>query len=223
MRSATAPARSRSPSIAPAGLPGSGSAMTATACRPSSRPKPASHFSRPSRPAGRRGWVWPSSARSRPGMAAVSPSTAHRGLGPESRSFSPLAKERRSMARILVVDDDELVRVSVAGILSRAGHQVETAEDGEAALGRHRAARFDLVVTDIVMPRMEGLETVRALRGDRSRVKIVAISGCERRGSEFYLTAARALGADQVLVKPFTGAELRAAVDRALYLPAAVS
>ena len=127
------------------------------------------------------------------------------------------------MARILVVDDDELVRVSVAEILSRAGHQVETAEDGEAALGRHRAARFDLVVTDIVMPRMEGLETVRALRGDRSRVKIVAISGCERRGSEFYLTAARALGADQVLVKPFTGAELRAAVDRALYLPAAVS
>jgi len=125
------------------------------------------------------------------------------------------------MVRILVVDDDELVRLSIGTVLARAGHRVVLACDGEDALRRYRAARFDLVITDIVMPRMEGLETVRALRGAGREVKILAISGGARPGSGLYLTAARALGADGALFKPFTPAELNSAIARILHEPVA--
>jgi CheY-like chemotaxis protein len=120
------------------------------------------------------------------------------------------------MARILVIDDEALVRDAVAAMLRGAGHEVRLAGDGEAGLRAYRRERFDLVVTDIVMPRMEGIETVRAIRRTRRPVKILAISGAGRSGAAFYLTAATVLGADASLVKPFTAAELRRAVEHVL-------
>ncbi len=120
------------------------------------------------------------------------------------------------MASILVIDDEDLVRLSIGSVLRRAGHRVVLARDGEDALNRFRTARFDLVITDIVMPRMEGIETVRALRGAAAEVKIVAMSGCERAGASLYLSAAKALGADAIMAKPFSPAELNSAVARVL-------
>ena len=122
------------------------------------------------------------------------------------------------MARILVVDDDEKVRAAIAAALGRAGHRVVLAGDGEEALRHYRAGDFDLVITDIVMPRMDGLETVKALRR-AGAVAIVAMSGAAHAGAPYYLRAAEALGADAVLVKPFTLAELKAAVAWVLPSP----
>ena len=123
------------------------------------------------------------------------------------------------MARILVVDDEELVRAYVAAVLRRAGHLVTLAVDGEDALDKFRPARHDLVITDIVMPRMEGIDTVRALRRIEPRVRIIAISGSEGSDRGFYLRAASALGADATLQKPFRAAELQRAGDSLLAAP----
>lgn len=123
------------------------------------------------------------------------------------------------MARVLVVDDEEWVRASIAAVMRRARHAVTTAEDGKDALDKFQAARFDLVITDIVMPRMEGIETLRALRQIEPTIRIIAMSGSDGADQGFYLKAAVALGADATLEKPFTAAELRLVVDEALALP----
>lgn len=122
------------------------------------------------------------------------------------------------MARILVVDDDELVRAAVAAILRRTGHGVTLAADGEDALDVFRPGQFDLIITDIVMPRMEGIETLRALRCLEPGIRIIAMS---ESGADhgFYLKAAVALGADATLEKPLVAAELRLIVEEALALP----
>jgi CheY-like chemotaxis protein len=120
------------------------------------------------------------------------------------------------------VDDEELVRASIAAVLRRSGHAVTLAEDGEEALCKFAAESYDLVITDIVMPRMEGIETVRALRRLDPGVCIIAISGSS--GDQgFYLKAAAALGADATLQKPFRAAELQQLVDALLAGPAASS
>lgn len=124
-----------------------------------------------------------------------------------------------SMARILVIDDEELVRVSIAAVLRRLGHLVTLAEDGVDALGKFGPERYDLVITDIVMPRMEGIETVRALRRLDPGIRIIAISGSGGADQGFYLKAATALGADAKLQKPFRAAELRRAVEEMLATP----
>lgn len=123
------------------------------------------------------------------------------------------------MARILVVDDEELIRASIAAMLRRAGHLVTLAVDGEDALEKFGPARHDLVITDIVMPRMEGIETVRALRQIEPGVRIIAISGSGGSDRGFYLRAASALGADATLQKPFRAAELQQTVDSLLAAP----
>jgi CheY-like chemotaxis protein len=127
------------------------------------------------------------------------------------------------MARILVVDDEELVRGSIAGVLRRAGHAVTTAEDGEDALGKFQPNRFDLVITDIVMPRMEGIETMRALRRLEPAIRVIAMSGGDAGDDGFYLKAALALGADATLQKPFRVAELQQLVAEALAISPAES
>jgi len=122
------------------------------------------------------------------------------------------------MACVLVVDDEERVRVSITAVLRRAGHHVTTAEDGDDALGKFYPGHFDLVITDIVMPRREGIETLRTLRKLEPGIRIIAMS--ESGGDHgFYLKAAAALGADATLGKPFTATDLRLIVGEALALP----
>jgi len=121
------------------------------------------------------------------------------------------------MAHILLVDDDEAFRHMLRRTLERAGHRVTEANDGAAALHvvAHDAT-IDLVITDIIMPNREGIETIRALRHDYPQVKIIAMSGGGRIRPEGYLDVAKAFGAVRVLSKPFDNHELFAAIKEAL-------
>jgi PAS domain S-box-containing protein len=102
-------------------------------------------------------------------------------------------------ARILVVDDEAGVRGFLCSALREGGYEVTEAADGKQALRQALAGGVDLVITDLVMPEQEGIETIRALRRDMPGVGIIAISGAF--GGQFLKTA-RMLGADAVLDKP---------------------
>jgi CheY-like chemotaxis protein len=123
------------------------------------------------------------------------------------------------MARILVVDDEESVRASIAALLREGGHSVTLAEDGEDACLKFQPYRYDLVITDIVMPRREGIETMRELRRHEPTIRILAMSGSGYADQGFYLKAALALGADATLQKPFSDRELLDTVGDALATP----
>jgi len=116
------------------------------------------------------------------------------------------------MVRILVVDDDFQMREMLGVILERKGYDVKTASDGKSALQLQSSKPFDIVITDIIMPEKEGLETISELRRDYPRVKIIAISGGGRYQAESYLELATQIGADRVLVKPFGSWEILGAV-----------
>ena len=122
------------------------------------------------------------------------------------------------MAKILVIDDSEDIRILLHEALQAAGHSVVEAADGEAGLRSYREHYPDLVITDIVMPNKEGLETIMELRRESPGVKIVAMSGGTRGMVISFLPAAKKLGADYTLPKPFSLAELQAVVDDALGL-----
>lgn len=122
------------------------------------------------------------------------------------------------MAKILVIDDSEDIRILLHEALQAAGHSVVEAADGEEGLRSYREHYPDLVITDIVMPNKEGLETIMELRRESPGVKIVAMSGGTRGMVISFLPAAKKLGADYTLPKPFSLAELQAVVDDALGL-----
>jgi putative two-component system response regulator len=117
------------------------------------------------------------------------------------------------MSRILVIDDEEVIRILVAEILSSAGHEVESAESAERALALLDHADFDLVVSDVVMPGLSGLELLEAVRARRASLPVVLVTGAGT-----YDTLSRALmhGAAGLVTKPFAHAELQAAVEDAL-------
>ena len=116
---------------------------------------------------------------------------------------------RAQAARIVVADDEAGVRGFLRKVLEGGGYEVIEAEDGRQALRQARSARIDLVITDLVMPEQEGLETIQALRRDMPGIGIIAISGAL--GGR-YLKTARLLGADAVLNKPVSAAALLASV-----------
>jgi DNA-binding response OmpR family regulator len=119
----------------------------------------------------------------------------------------------RGHPRILVVDDDPAVTRFVSQVLRQAGFEVLTAEEGKQALSIVNRQSVDLVITDLVMPVQEGLETIRALRKTMPSLAIIAMSGAF--GGQ-YLKPALHLGARTCLAKPFTTAELLDAVHKAL-------
>jgi CheY-like chemotaxis protein len=110
--------------------------------------------------------------------------------------------------RILLVDDDESLRTIVGRMLASDGHAVRTAADGRTAIALHRQQPSDVVITDIVMPGMEGLETIQELRRFDPTVRVIAMSGRD----PLYLKLAQRLGALAVLCKPFRLEELRTCV-----------
>lgn len=121
-----------------------------------------------------------------------------------------------AMARILVVDDEQLVRATLRQMLEHAGHDILEAENGEAALETCDGAEIDLVITDILMPEKEGIETIIELRQQTPDLKIIAISGGDRGAQLDYLGMAERLGADSVLAKPFRRDQILQAVRDAL-------
>jgi CheY-like chemotaxis protein len=110
--------------------------------------------------------------------------------------------------KILVIDDDHLVRYALAKVLQRNGYDVVTASDGKRAMTVFRDEAPDLVITDIIMPEQEGIETIGLLRRERPDIKIIAISGGGRIRNVDFLEMARSLGADAVIAKPFEAEEL---------------
>ena len=114
--------------------------------------------------------------------------------------------------RILVIDDDEQMRVLLRQVMEWSGFTVDDAENGRKGMQIQRRQPVDLVITDLIMPEQEGLETISLLKKEFPAVKIVAISGGGRIGPEAYLPAARELGADLVFSKPFDVKEFVAAV-----------
>lgn len=125
------------------------------------------------------------------------------------------------IARILVIDDEREIRTLIVKVLSRAGYEVQTAVDGKEGVKLYRESPSDLVITDLIMPNQEGIETIIQLRRDFPEVKIIAISGGNKYRSEPNLTNAVALGAKRALAKPFNIEELLEAVRDVLEIPAA--
>jgi CheY-like chemotaxis protein len=116
------------------------------------------------------------------------------------------------MALILVIDDTATMRQLVRRMLERATHTVLEAEDGEAGLTLIERQRPTLVITDLIMPNMEGIETIQQIKRSRPGTKIIAMSG----GDQLNLHAAKKLGADAALAKPFGAATLLETIDRLL-------
>ena len=117
------------------------------------------------------------------------------------------------MASILVVDDEDLVRFSVRQMLEDVGHTVKEAADGVEGIAQLQGCAFDLMITDIVMPRKEGMETITEAKQMQPDLRVIAISGGGPVGQFHYLELAKQFGADAVLAKPFKKQELIALVD----------
>ena len=118
------------------------------------------------------------------------------------------------LPRILVIEDDNEVRLMVRQMLERAGHEVAEAINGDEGVESYRQRPVDLVITDILMPGKDGVETIRELRRDFPEVRIIAMTGF--RGTFSRLPAAEYLGAKRTLVKPFSSKQLLDAVDETL-------
>ena len=127
---------------------------------------------------------------------------------PSSTAPSPLG---RSAARVLVADDNADMRDYLTRLLRSAGHRVEGVTDGQAALEAARAHQPDLIVSDVMMPRLDGLQLVAALRADPRTAGTPVLLLSARAGPEASIEGLEA-GADDYLVKPFSSAELLARV-----------
>ncbi|MCI5162678.1 MAG: response regulator [Candidatus Electrothrix sp. AX5] len=112
------------------------------------------------------------------------------------------------MRNILIIDDDEQMRNLLCRAMEYAGFEVEAAADGRKGLRLFEENSYDLVITDLIMPEQEGMETITFLRKNHPDVKIIAISGGGRIGPETYLPAALELGANSAFAKPFPIDEL---------------
>ncbi|WP_262694186.1 response regulator transcription factor [Kordiimonas aquimaris] len=116
------------------------------------------------------------------------------------------------MKNILLIDDDPLVLESISIMLVENGYNVETATNGELGLRKAAEPGFDLIITDILMPEKDGLETLTELKNAKNPAKVIAISGGGRGSSITYLKVAEVLGADCSLAKPFSSSQLITAV-----------
>ena len=120
------------------------------------------------------------------------------------------------MARILIIDDEEDVRYVVRRNLGAAGHEILEAAHGGEGIEISKSEDLDLIITDIFMPEVEWLETLRRIMKDQPDQKIMVISGGGRSGYLNVLDAAMSLGAMEQIAKPFSPSELLTKVDLCL-------
>lgn len=130
------------------------------------------------------------------------------------------------MHQVLIVDDELDVRDAVKRVLERAGYTVRTVESAPAALEELRQESADVVITDIIMPKVNGVEAIHEIRASFPSVKIIAISGGGNFGitayqpnaitTSAYLAAAERAGAHLILTKPFESSDLVKAVESVL-------
>ena len=123
------------------------------------------------------------------------------------------------MTRILAIDDDIEIREMLKQLLERAGYEVLVAPDGKEALKLHHANPVNLIITDIVMPEKEGLETIMEFQRQSPGVKIIAISGGGKIAADEYLNLAQMLGAQKTFSKPFELKKLLEEVRELLQQP----
>lgn len=118
------------------------------------------------------------------------------------------------MSRIVLGDDDDALRTMLRVTLEKLGHEVREARNGREILQLCRADPPELVLTDLVMPEKEGVETIGELRRSWPQVKIIAMSGSDH--ADNYLRIARVMGAAATLAKPFSVEEMTAAMTAVL-------
>lgn len=128
------------------------------------------------------------------------------------------SEDTYAMARILIIDDNTPTRQMLRQALERAGYEVTDAPDGRAGVQLQRTIPADVIITDILMPEQEGLETIRELRRDFPTAKIIAMSGGGQIGSASFLTIAERLGARRALQKPFGLQEMLDVVEEMLQI-----
>jgi CheY-like chemotaxis protein len=140
--------------------------------------------------------------------------------GPQPSANAPPVVQRKILANILIVDDDIAVQAVMRLLLERDGHDVVAAGDGLKGLEIFTTRNFDLLIVDIFMPGMDGLETMRNIRRQRPDIPIIVISGRPipsdfGAGPEFF-TITTKLGAIRSLQKPFKAPTLRTMVAECL-------
>ena len=116
------------------------------------------------------------------------------------------------MARIIIIDDNVYILDMLKQTLEREGYEVVEASNGNEGIRLYRENLADLIITDILMPKKEGLETIMELKRDFPDVKIIAISGGGRISPKEYLSMAKKLGARHTFSKPVEREKLLAAV-----------
>ena len=117
------------------------------------------------------------------------------------------------MSKVLIIEDDPMVSDLLKMAAENAGHVVETAANGRRGLESFTAFRPDVVVTDIIMPDKEGMETIVDLRKSNPNTPIIAISGAGAVGKANILEIAKKLGASRTFAKPLIVAELLGAIS----------
>lgn len=120
------------------------------------------------------------------------------------------------MASILVIEDDEFMRDMLVLMLQKKNHTVLGAAHGKEAEALCHQFEFDLVITDILMPVQEGMETIVILKHFFPDIKIIAMTGGGKTSPQIYLEIAKKLGADYTLQKPFRHEEILSAIDLTL-------
>jgi DNA-binding response OmpR family regulator len=124
--------------------------------------------------------------------------------------------QRRPPARVLLIDDDAELLMLLRRAFQAAGYVVGHAANGEEGLDRFRREPADLVVTDIFMPRRDGIETILALRLLDPLVRIIAIGGARGASPHDCLDLAWQLGANETVAKPFGPSDILQAAERVL-------
>ncbi|MCP4686987.1 MAG: response regulator [Desulfobacterales bacterium] len=117
------------------------------------------------------------------------------------------------MASILIIDDEPQIRLMLSMKLESHGYDVKEADDGRSGLKLFRENPTDLIITDLIMPEKEGIETISEVKSEFPDVKIIAISGGGRFGPDGYLDIAKGIGAERTFSKPIELKELLKAVE----------
>ncbi len=118
--------------------------------------------------------------------------------------------------KILLIEDDELIRLTCKNILNKASFDIIQADNGKTGLDLYRQERPDVVITDILMPDKEGLETILDIRKVNPNAKIIAMSGGGSTQNMSFLKIAEKVGATCILPKPFKPDSLLSVIDKVL-------
>lgn len=121
------------------------------------------------------------------------------------------------MAKILLVEDDDLVRDMLIQVLQRSGHQVESATNGEEATENLKTIKPDIMITDLIMPKKSGITLISEVKNKHPNMEIISISGGGRLDPTGYLDLSESLGATVSFEKPVDKSALLMAIDLLLH------